>query len=127
MNHVGPSIVRDRDWRRGPLASRRLLFAVTRSLAGTRALDADEGPAALRAVLARARCHGRTLEVTVVGSGDVVESLAAVAGRFGAELVVRQVSAADHAAVDDALRRGAVVVAGTLAPPRAPDLARASA
>ncbi|HET7026956.1 MAG TPA: hypothetical protein VFI28_04625 [Candidatus Limnocylindrales bacterium] len=127
MHHRRPSIVRDRDWRAGPLPSRRLLFAVTRSLAASRDVDGDDGVAALRAVLARAVSHGRTLEVTVVGVGDVVESLAAVAGRFHAELVVRQVPAADDPAVDDALRRGAVVVAGTLAPPLAPDLARAPA
>jgi len=127
MHDRRPSIVRDRDWRAGPLPSRRLLFAVTRSLSGDPSVDGADGVAALRAVLARPVSHGRTLEVTIVGVGDVIESLAAVAGRFRAELVVRQVPAADDPAVDDALRRGAVVVAGSLAPPRGPDLAGAPA
>lgn len=113
---------RDPDWRLGPVASRRLLFAVTRSLAGqpsdgTRRAGAFAA-AGRGAVVARPARRGRCLELVCAGDAgfDVVAALAPVVGRFGAELVVRSVPDTDDPAVTAALRRGGVVVWGSLGP-----------
>jgi len=115
------------DWRTAAIPGRRLLFAVTRCLAG-QPFGADGAePAASTAVVARAGRRGRSLEVICVGAADVVGPLAPVAARFGAELVVRHVPTGDDPLVRKALREGAVVVAGSLTPARGAGLAHAPA
>ncbi|HEY3523758.1 MAG TPA: hypothetical protein VGK63_08640, partial [Candidatus Limnocylindrales bacterium] len=90
---------RDPDWRLGPVGGRRLLFAVTRSLAGQASGPNTAGNG--RVVVARAGRRGRSLEVLCAGDVgfDVVGPLAPLAGRFGAELVVRYAPNADDPAV----------------------------
>jgi hypothetical protein len=121
--------LRDPDWRAGPLPSRRLLFAATRSLAAALAVhDGAADAASLPAVvLGGSSRRGRCLEVVCVGACDVVAPLAAVAGRFGAELVVRYAASVDDPMVQDAVRHGAVVLAGSLRPAPGPDFAQAPA
>lgn len=106
----------ERDWRAAAPPGRRLLFAATRALAG-RPTDG--------AVLARTTLRGRSLEILCVGNDDVLPLLAPIAARFGAELVVRCVDDGDDPAIRLALRRGAVIVAGTLRRERGPGLAHA--
>ena len=117
--------LRDPDWRLAPVANRQLLFAITRALAGRRPGRPDEAPRC--AVLARARRRGRSLEILCVGDValDIVGTLAPIAGRFAAELVVRYVPDADDPAVRAAMRRGGVVVCGSLDPAAAPGLVQA--
>ncbi len=128
---------RDPDWRLGPLAGRRLLFAVTRALAGqpsgaARASGPVPGaPVGARGgvVVARATHGGRCLELVCAGDAapDVVALVAPAVGRFGAELVVQSIADTNDPAINAALRRGGVVVWGSLDPAPRPGLAQAPA
>jgi hypothetical protein len=111
---------RDPDWRAAPLGGRRLMFALTRALAGggptERSADApaDDAAARVDAVVARTSRRGRTLEIACLGAVDPVALVAPVAARFGAELVVLHVTSAADPLLRSMLRHGGVVVAGRL-------------
>jgi hypothetical protein len=126
----------DPDWRNAALPGRRLLFAVTRALAGSlpsrddggsTTVDPLVGPPADVAIVARVTRRGRTLEVICVGGTDVVEILAPIAARFGAELLIRHVDHPTDPVVRACLARGGVVVAGSVRQTAAAGLAHAAA
>ncbi len=86
-------------------SSRGLLGSVANSFVG-RPIDG--------ALLARCDRRARMLEIVCVGGEEVVAQIAPIAAGFAAELVVQHVAADDQRAARAALRRGFVVVAGTL-------------
>jgi hypothetical protein len=66
------------------------------------------------AVLARCDRRARLVEIVCVGAEEIVATIAPIAAGFAAEVVVEHVPASDVRAGRAALRRGFVVVAGSL-------------
>jgi hypothetical protein len=83
----------------------RVIATVATALAG-RPIDG--------AVLARCDRRARLLEIVCVGGEEIVAAIAPIAAGFAAEVIVEHVPASDVRAGRAALRRGFVVVAGSL-------------
>jgi hypothetical protein len=92
------------------------------TLAGAFAGRSVEG-----AVLARCDRRARCVEIVCVGGEEIVAAIAPIAARFAAEVVVDCVPATDVRAGRAALRRGFVLVGGSLRADRAARVAHAPA